>query len=219
MNITEAQKRIDKLNTETTQNADMLKLFNKQKLQNGDDLINAQKIRELVYLAVDKTQSQLRYHVSNLVTVGLQTTFPEKDYKFHLDFVTRRNQTECDLLIEDGGIKSKPKYRNGGGVLDVISISLRMAFWSLSDTVPILALDEPSKFVSKDKQDSVVQMIRDIADELNIQIILVTHIPELMNRADKVIEIQNGKIIRTVDFDDRQAETTHNIKIKKKRKR
>lgn len=219
MDITDAQKLLDQLKVEATQNKDLLKLFNKQKIQNDDDLINAQKIRELVYAAVDKTQSQLRYHVSNLVTVGLQTTFPEKDYKFHLDFVTRRNQTECDLLIEDNGIKSKPKYRNGGGVLDVISISLRMAFWSLSDTVPILALDEPSKFVSKDKQDSVVQMIRDIADELNIQIILVTHIPELMNRADKVIEIQNGKIISAVDYDDRQAKNSNNTAIKKKRKR
>lgn len=174
------------------------------------------KLRELIATATEQTQDQVKVHLSNLVTTGLQTVFPEKDYKFHVDFVTRRNQMECDLLIENHkGVKSRPKYRNGGGIMDVISLSLRIGRWSLSKSSEVMVLDEPSKFVSEDKQALVLSLMKTISEKLGIQWIIVTHIKELYEGADTVIEIQNGSIKKG----DKDAEKTKTAKEKKKRKR
>lgn len=158
------------------------------------------KIRELIYVAVNQTQSQIKYHLSNLVSMGLGIVFPEKEYIFSIDFLTRRSQTECDFLLSEKGTENTgdPKYRNGGGVLDIISLTLRMACWSLSNASDTLVLDEPSKFVSKNKQELVVQMIRQIASELHIQCIIVSHIPEFANQADNIITIHNGNKLLSI---------------------
>lgn len=176
-----------------------------------DEDIKLKKLRELVAAATEETQDKVKFHLSNLVTTGLNTVFPEKGYKFHLDFVQRRNQSECDLLIENKeGVRSKPMYRNGGGVNDILSLTLRIGRWSMSKASPIMILDEPSKFVDKEKQPMVVQLLQTLTEELGIQFIIVTHIPELAAGADNVIEIKDGSL---------KGATHEKENKKKKRKR
>jgi DNA repair exonuclease SbcCD ATPase subunit len=82
-----------------------------------------------------------------------------------------------------------PMAAAGGGVVDVAAFALRLACLMLHRPAVrrTVVLDEPFKFVSADRRGYVRQMLEDLAEELNVQFIMVTHIEEL--KTGHVIEI------------------------------
>ena len=78
----------------------------------------------------------------------------------------------------------------GGGVVDVVCFALRVVAWSLSQTSPVLILDEPFKWVSMGLRPICGQLLRGISDRLGLQIIMVTHDPELVEQADRIFLVE-----------------------------
>ena len=79
----------------------------------------------------------------------------------------------------------------GGGVVDLTAFALRISSYILergSDNVIIF--DEPFRFVSRDLQERAGQILKTLSEKLKLQIILITHIPELVNIADKAFEVK-----------------------------
>lgn len=137
-----------------------------------------------------KTMEQISTSVSDVVTQALHAVFPNP-YSFEIEFVTRRNQTECDLWLVKGSTKIHPLDASGGGVLDVVSFALRSIFLILKqDSRPLLILDEPFKFVSADLQKYCGAMLKNISEKLNFQVIIVTHIEKLIDTMDRVFRVQ-----------------------------
>ena len=156
-------------------------------------LENCQKARIIVQTVAEQTQKKIEYHISNLVSMALASVFPEP-YEFALRFVQRRNKTEADLLFMKDGNEGDPVDISGGGALDVASFALRVAIWSIKPTRNTLILDEPGKFISRDLQEKFSGMIKHLSTKLGIQFIIVSHVPEIQESADKVFEIKNGKV-------------------------
>ena len=100
----------------------------------------------LIQRAVSLTQEQLKYKISNIVTQALSIVF-EDPYEFKVEFVERRNSTECDLLFSRGGEDYDPLESAGHGAADVASFTLRISYWLLSATAPFILLDEPFRRV------------------------------------------------------------------------
>ena len=146
---------------------------------------SAMKAKAVLQLAATRTQSQLEFKLSALVTTALSSVFPDP-YKFKVKFVERRGKTECDLLFERNGNELEPVEGAGGGTVDIASFALRLAFWSLIKGRSILIMDEPFKFVSEGYQEDCAEMLKSISEKLGIQVIMVSHIPKLINNADKV---------------------------------
>ena len=140
------------------------------------------------------TQSQLKYHISELVTLALASVF-EDPYEFEVDFVQKRNQIEADLWFVRDGERIKPKDASGGGPIDVAAFALRVSIWSLQKprTRPILFLDEPFRFVSDNYRPKTCEMLTMVAQRLGLQIIMVTHSEELIDAADNVIVVTQKK--------------------------
>jgi DNA repair exonuclease SbcCD ATPase subunit len=159
-------------------------------------LLDLKQARLLAQTVAETTQQQLEFHISNLVTMALDSVFADAP-EFKVKFVQRRNKTECDLLFVKNGIEYNPT-EGGGGPLDVASFALRIATWSLKKTRNVQILDEPMKFVSRDLQEKVSEMVKMISEKLNLQIIMVSHIPELIECADKIITVQNAKGVAKV---------------------
>jgi DNA repair exonuclease SbcCD ATPase subunit len=159
---------------------------------------SAEDARSILQLAAKKTQENLEYHFSDLVTKAFGIVFDEP-YEFVMDFVERRNKTECDLWFKSGKRLLKPDYGVGGGVVDVASFATRIAYWRLENSAPILVLDEPFKNLSnrKNKQllSRAVEMLKMLSDEFNVQMLINTHIPEITQQADRVFEIENGRVV------------------------
>lgn len=144
----------------------------------------------------ESTQKKLEFHISNLVSMALASVFSDPP-EFKIRFEPGRGKLECHLLFVKNGKEYNPIDGEGGGPLDVASFALRTAIWSIKKTRNTLILDEPMKFVSRDLQSKTSEMIKMISEKLKIQIIMVSHIPEIIECADQVINVKNinGKAI------------------------
>ena len=148
------------------------------------------KARTIIQTVAETTQQKLESHISSLVTMALAAVFPDP-YTFILRFVKRREKTEADLLFVKDGNEGSPMDISGGGPLDVASFALRTATWAIKPTRNILILDEPGKYISRDLQSKFSEMIKHLSVKLGLQFLIVSHIPEITECADKVFNITN----------------------------
>ena len=157
-------------------------------------LIHLEKAREIVKIVGLKTQQNLQFHISDIASLALNSIFPDP-YKLVLDFVERRNKTECDVLFERNGERIKPVEASGVGAIDIASFALRIASWSMGipRTRPIIILDEPFKHLSSEYHQEASEMIKNICDKLGVQFIMVTHNKVFAEHADKVFTVKQNR--------------------------
>jgi DNA repair ATPase RecN len=150
----------------------------------------AVQTRELLQEVVRSTQHQISVSIGTLVTQALRSVFPDP-YGFEVAFVSKRNKTECELNFTRGEHLYEPLETSGGGVVDIASFALRATFLVLKgDQRMSLILDEPFRFVSVDLQPYCSDMLKQISSELGIQIIMISHLPEIIGSADRVLSVE-----------------------------
>jgi len=158
------------------------------------EIVLHEQAREVVKIVSIKTQQQLQYHISDITSLALQSVF-DNPYQLVVEFVERRNQTECDLKFYRDGMAIDPLEASGGGAVDVACFALRIASWSLQapHSRPVIILDEPMRFVSEGLKERTSSMIKEISDKLKLQFIIITHDPKLTSYADKTFQVVNRK--------------------------
>lgn len=162
-------------------------------------IMETEKALEIVKTVGLKTQQTLQFHISDTVSAALESVFPEP-YQFGVEFVQRRNKTECDLSFVRGGEAMNPLEASGGGAVDVASFALRIASWTMQSprSRSVLFLDEPFRYLSEGLLPLAGQMVKRISDQLNLQIVMVTHSEALMEHADKTFTVTQRKGISKV---------------------
>lgn len=158
-----------------------------------------EQAREIIREVGLKTQQTLQVHISDITTLALEAVFDDP-YELNVEFVQRRNKTECDLLFVRDGNTADPLTASGGGAVDVAAFALRIASWTMQRprSRPMIILDEPMRFLSVDLQEKASQMIKELSEKLGIQFILITHEPTLAAYADTVFEVTNRKGVSKV---------------------
>ena len=155
---------------------------------------DTEKAQIVIRTVAQATQQELEYHISDIVSLALSAVFDDP-YELKLDFVIRRGKTEADINFSRNGELVKPMYASGGGAVDIASFALRVALWSLSQpkTRNTLILDEPTRNLSLDLQSKAGEMLKQISEKLNLQIIMISHVPDLIESADKVFNVELKK--------------------------
>lgn len=144
--------------------------------------------RALAAQVAATVQRQAHAAISAVVSRCLATVFDDP-YEFRVEFVQKRGKTEANLMFYREGQPVDPTTAAGGGVVDVAAFGLRLAALMLARPRPrrLLVLDEPFKFVSAAYRPRVRQLLESLAVDLDVQIIMVTHISEL--QCGSVVEI------------------------------
>ena len=173
-----AQSKRDLLQSQLSAGEDKEKTLNKH-------LTLLQKTGVIVQEVSKQTQSKLEYHITNLGNMALSTVFPDPP-NFKAEFQNRRNQTECDLTLDD----QVPIDSMGGGPLDILSFALRVSFWALKKNRPVMILDEPFKFLSSDLQEKASDMVKTVSESLGIQIIMISHQEGINKAADRTFTVK-----------------------------
>lgn len=121
-------------------------------------------------------QERVHGRISTIVSKCVSTVFGD-NYDFRIEFVEKRSKTEANLVILKDGVPRDPLTECGGGVVDIIAFALRVAAISLHrpKLVPLLVLDEPFRFVSRQYKPAAAELLQTLADDMGIQIIMVTH--------------------------------------------
>lgn len=155
-----------------------------------------EQAREVIREVGLKTQQQLQYHISDITSLALEAVF-DNPYELVVEFVQRRNKTECDLFFVRNGNRMNPIDSSGVGAIDVAAFALRVASWSMQypKSRNVLILDEPFKHLKGKKPNQrVLEMIKQISEKLNFQIIMISdeRIPreDIIEAADKVFEME-----------------------------
>jgi DNA repair exonuclease SbcCD ATPase subunit len=158
------------------------------------------KLNEKAQVVVNEvsrlTKESLRYHLSDICSMAMASVFSDP-YEIQIDFTEKRGKIEADVwFVKDGNLIS-PFMSTGGGAVDISALSLRFSCWTIQNpkTRPILILDEPLRFLKgEDLPYKGAEMIHQISEKLGLQIIMVSHDPELIDCADNIIsvDIKNG---------------------------
>jgi DNA repair exonuclease SbcCD ATPase subunit len=146
----------------------------------------------LIQTTAKETQERLRYHIQDIVQTALDTCFPG-EYDFIVNFEIKRGRTEADMFLEREGERINPMEASGGGVVDMISFALRLSAWTLSRTDNLIVLDEPYKFLSANLRPLAGEILRELSEKLQLQILIVTHDPIMIDAADQIFEVNKKK--------------------------
>ena len=167
---------------------------------------NLEKAREIAQCVLLLTQERVKTTIEDIVTLALSAVYPE--LSFELGYEIKRNQSEATPWIVENGERHSPREEVGGGVLDIVSLGLRLALWALMEPKPakIFILDEPAKFLSRDKQPLFGEMLSQLSKTLGVKILIVSHNNAIIDSADKVYKIsQSDGISVAVEYNDNEG--------------
>lgn len=186
--VEEYRLRLDLLTAKHKSICDRLE-YEQQAKQRADlALQQAQQAQQLLQSIAAAVQQETHSRIASIVSRCLEAVFDEP-YEFHIDFEQKRGKTEAVLTFQRGGIAVDPMTASGGGVVDVAAFALRLSCLLLTRPKlrKVLILDEPFRFVSKEYRPRVRQLMERLAEEMEIQFIVVTHIHDF--RTGNVVEI------------------------------
>jgi len=136
----------------------------------------------------------IKTEVEGLVTQGLRAIYEDPLIKFNIEFIEKRNQTEAIFYLtiegDDARIESDIIFTYGGGIVDIISVSLRVIFMQLLKLEGPLILDEPGKNIAHMYISNFGKFLADVSTAFDRQIVIVTHNNALLNYANSIIDVE-----------------------------
>ncbi|MGM0395547.1 MAG: ATPase [Bacillota bacterium] len=162
-------------------------------------IIDETDLLEQVMVLFQKTseyaRNQAKSQIENLVTKCLQYIF-ETNIEFIIEIEELRNKANAEFYVindtSDFFLKTKPEQSRGGGVVDIVSLALRISFMQ-THKPPIggpLILDEPAKHVSEEYIYNVGDFLRQSSSMFNRQIIMVTHNSHLAALSENAYRVE-----------------------------
>lgn len=139
-------------------------------------VVDAKQAQDILQHLVQGLQRKVHAKIANVVSSCLAAVF-DAPYEFEIRFDRKRGRTEAVLLFTRDGLEVDPLTASGGGMVDVAAFALRVACLVMHrpSLSRILVLDEPFRFVSAAYQDNVRTMLEELASEMGLQILMVTH--------------------------------------------
>lgn len=155
------------------------------------DIARTEEALAISQLVAHETQDILVYHISDVVSLALNSVL-EEPCEFVLEFTTKANRTQCEMGLKVGDDIMKPYFAKGGGVVDLAAFALRVALLNLYEgrVENVLVLDEPLKFLSRKLLPKAAEMLKMISKELNLQILMITHLEELEACGDRIFDVK-----------------------------
>lgn len=162
------------------------------------------KVSVLFQKTSEFAREQSKRQIEDTVTKCLQFIF-ETDIEFLIELSESRSVPVAEFFVQSNypegySIKTKPEISRGGGVVDIISLALRIAFLQLNQpklSGPLI-LDEPGKHVSNDYIFNLGEFLKKSSNLFDRQIIMVTHNPHLSQICDKAFHVTNKRGISEV---------------------
>lgn len=153
-----------------------------------ETLENIKEAQKIITTLAEGIQQRVHERIAEVVSRCLTAVFDDP-YEFRIIFEQKRGKTEARFVFIRDDQEIDPLTAAGGGVVDVAAFGLRIACLLLRKPKlrKLLVLDEPFRFVSRNYLPNLVKLIEGLANEMGIQIVMVTHTPEL--EVGKVVEM------------------------------
>lgn len=165
--------------------------------------IEQAKMEEMVQDILTKASAlsweRTKGNVEALVDRALRAVFTDRDYKFVIEQETKRGASSISFTLVEDGVETDVWDDGGLGVADIVGFALRAAYIVLyrPKVRPVVFWDEPFRFLSEKYQPNAARFAKQVADELGIQFVVVTHNQHFVDCADQVISLEkvDGKTV------------------------
>ena len=152
-------------------------------------------VQILLAKASEYARMQLKQRIEQTVTAALQAIISE-DLSFRIILGDRANQPTAEWEVVsrcgDTEIANSPEDARGGGIVDVVSIALRLALMELTrpKVDGPLILDEPGKMISAEYAPNLAAFLKQYAQQTGRQVLMVTHNETLAEVADRSYRVR-----------------------------
>lgn len=143
-------------------------------------VVTLEKALQILQEAAQQVEQEVHSKIALVVTRCLETVFDDAAYEFQIHFEKKRGQTEARFVFLKDGNEVDPRSECGGAI-DVSAFALRLAAILLMKPPVrrLLVLDEPFRYLSRENQPRMGQLLEQLAEEMQVQVLLVTHSPAL----------------------------------------
>ncbi|MDO5714990.1 MAG: ATPase [Tissierellia bacterium] len=216
MNLQQLDQKINQLNNKINGDKGRLDILHSELETNTKQINDLEAYGEIltqVSLLFQKTsqfaREQAKQQIEDIVSKCLQFIF-EVDIEFIIELGESRGVPVAEFYVrsnydEGYSIKTKPEIARGGGVVDIISIALRIAFIQIHQpeiSGPII-LDEPGKHVSDDFIFNLGEFLKRSSSLFQRQIIMVTHNAHLSQICDRSFIVTINRGVSKVSINDK----------------
>lgn len=153
------------------------------------------QVKALFEAAGTAATDTARAQTEDLVTQALQFVYGDR-CRFQVEMGTQRGRPDATFKVEtvDGPLSyiGEPIDSGGGGVVDVLSVALRVVLMEgLQPQMdgPLL-LDEPGKQLSAEYSPRLAEFLVTVCREFGRQVLMVTHNTDLAGAADLGLHVR-----------------------------
>jgi len=191
-----------------------LGLLRKQAVASRDAAVSArnkarttQWAHDLLTKLADRKREEVRVRVERIVNAALRAVFgPSISFRFEV--TTLRGvvaiRPEVGFSVRGGPVNFVGVDQVAGGVVDVVSFAMRVAVLLSRRPMlrPVLIADEPLKHLSDEYLPAAAEMLRRLADECGLQMLIVSHEPDVSLRAHRVFRVTRPAGVSAVAVED-----------------
>jgi len=160
--------------------------------------------REFFAKVAEMTQADITDYLQSTVSLAIDNVPTDEPLKLISKFETRRNQQELDLYVQEG--KQEPILLDskvdlvGNSVEELTAFAARLCVGSIEDPPPspFQIHDEPFRALHQDTMQMVLKMIKELQQELGLQLIFLTHRDDLSAIGDSVLNIDKKKGVSVI---------------------
>lgn len=168
----------------------------RRKARAEEKLAQFDLVQILLQMTSDFARRQAKTRIEEIVTSALSVVFGE-DYRFRVEIAIKANQPVAEYFLDTAEVTTQlkpPDYDNGGGIVDVIALALKLAVAELSGVKGTFFLDEVGKHVSEEFAPNVAYFLKEYSEKFNRQIVLITHNAHLAEVGDRSLGVtqKNG---------------------------
>jgi len=158
-----------------------------------------EKTEKVLKHLTDKLVKNDLSKMDSLITYGLKTVYPNRNFEFKSELQERGKKMWVDLqTINDGNVTS-PQSKSSVHVIE--SFLLRLLCIIKMKRARFLLLDETFAAVDNDRVENLYQLIIELCRKLNMTILLVTHFQgctELVDHSYKIVGSENkAEVVKT----------------------
>lgn len=136
-------------------------------------------------------RKQVCAHLEAVVTKALQYVYgPE--FAFEIEHTERRGRPTVEFYVISNGLRNRPQDARGGGVVDTVSLALRIAVLTLFRRPYLngpLVLDEPGKHLDAQGALRLGEFLAFVSRAFRRQIIVITHHEAVAAYADRTYQV------------------------------
>jgi DNA repair exonuclease SbcCD ATPase subunit len=160
------------------------------------NLLNWERAEQAITLAAKATHDAIALDLSSICSQAVNEVTGKSCYELKIYTKEKRNSIElCIDLYKNGKLEGNPVDSNGGGICDILSVTLLFVCWKLSGnpTRDLFVLDEPFKNLSADYQERACHFFQELANSMEVKVLMSTHISDFVEIAEHKIAVERKR--------------------------